>query len=178
MHYPEFITLETKRLFLKKLSLEFCDGLYSLLSDVNVVKFTEDNLVSDLEQVKLFIEKNQALYNDYGFGKWAVIDKQTNKFIGLCGFKYYPSLNKKALSYSFLNQCWGQGFATEASKAALNYAFNGLKNTNVVAWSTPDNFASLKVLEKLGFSFVRNEKWNHTQWNYYEINFNAFNAFF
>ena len=174
MRYIDFYTLETERLFLKKISLEFRDGLYRLLSDVNIVKYTEDNLMTDLAGVKSIIKKNQELYKDFGFGKWAVVNKQNNQFIGLCGFKYYQSLNKIALSYSFLKEHWSQGFATEASKAALNYAFNDLKIDTVTAWSTPDNLASLKVLDKLGFSFVQEERWGKINWYNYEININSF----
>ena len=174
MRNIDFFTLETERLYLKKMSLEHNDGLYCLLSDLNIVKYTEDVLVSDLAQIKTIIDINQHLYKQFGFGKWIVINKQTNQFVGLCGFKYYQSLNKIALSYAFLKDQWHKGFATEASKAALNYAFNDLKINSIIAWSTPDNLASLKVLEKLGFSFVQEEKWGEVNWNYYEININSF----
>jgi RimJ/RimL family protein N-acetyltransferase len=55
------------------------------------------------------------------------------------------------LSYELSPECWGRGYATEAGRAVLEYAFGRLKLDRVVAFARPDDTKSVRVIEKLGF---------------------------
>ena len=61
------------------------------------------------------------------------------------------------VSYFLDPACWGRGFATELVRASLDHAFGALALPEVGAFARPDNAASIRVLEKAGFAFVRFE---------------------
>lgn len=168
---PGKFIIETERLLLFEQTVELAADIFALYNDWDVVRFTEDNLISTPKEVINKIKKYDH-YRKYGFGKWAVIKKNNGEFIGLSGLKHYEEYDKTALSYSFLKKYWGNGYATEAAIGVLKHAFGKLNFERVIAWTTPDNKASIRVLQKSGFNYVRDEKWDDKVWEYYRIDKN------
>jgi ribosomal-protein-alanine N-acetyltransferase len=96
------------------------------------------------------IIKNWELNN---FGRWAVISKESGDLIGCAGFRSYEGLAE--LFYLLDEPYWGKGLATEIAHACLQFGFNERHFNKIVAFIRPENFASLKVLEKIGMRFVQ-----------------------
>lgn len=97
-------------------------------------------------------------YNENGIARWAVIDKLTNECIGWAGLKYCKEQlnnhnNFYELGYRFKKKHWGKGFATESSRAILDYGFKNLNTDSIFAIVGSKNENSKKVLTKLGFDF-------------------------
>jgi RimJ/RimL family protein N-acetyltransferase len=90
-------------------------------------------------------------------GRWATHLKSTGEFIGWCGLKYRPELEEIDLCYRFMQQYWGNGYATEAAKHTIDYGLADLKLKLITGRAHIENFASLKVLEKIGMQFVKEE---------------------
>jgi [ribosomal protein S5]-alanine N-acetyltransferase len=156
------------RIVLFEQNLGMKSDIFKLLSDNEVVRFTEDKLVSSEKEIERQI-LNYKESQTFGYGKWAVLEKESGRFLGLCGIKRYETYGKNALSYAFLRKEWGKGYATEASLAVVNFAFKTLNFNELIAWTTPDNLASVRVLEKSGFNFTRKELWDLITWDLYTI---------
>lgn len=103
-------------------------------------------------------------YEKNGHGKWAVIHLQSQRLIGYCGIAVTPIEGKleNELGYRFEPEFWGQGLATEAAKACLQYGLNKLNLDYILAIVEAENYASVRVLEKIGMEFVKksNDVWD------------------
>ncbi len=101
------------------------------------------------------IARGLAHFEKHGVCHWAVIEKATARLVGHCGFNLFEDGPDIELAFHFHRACWGRGYATEAARASLDYAFTVLKKNRIVALTDPRNAASIRVLEKLGFAHVR-----------------------
>ncbi len=96
--------------------------------------------------------------NDYwadsGFGPWAITRQGDGEFIGRGGLKPFPETQDVELIYALGVPNWGHGFAQEVSRASLRFAFETLGVERVVAYTTPENLRSQRVLVATGFQFL------------------------
>ncbi|MCT4666037.1 MAG: GNAT family N-acetyltransferase [Flavobacteriales bacterium] len=166
--------IESKRLILRELDISDSEDFYNLNSDPEVLKYTGDRAFSSVSEAESFLRN----YNDYkknGFGRWAVISKGSNDFIGWCGLK----LNEEKLidlGFRFFKNQWGKGYATESARASLEYGFNNLKINEVIGRASIDNKASIVVLEKLKMKFWKNDSCEGIENSvYYRINKTQYN---
>ena len=90
-----------------------------------------------------------------GFSKWAVIDKETNKLIGMSGIvkMEIDGQEQVELGYHLAKIYWGKGLGTEIARAVRDYAFNVLKLTELTAVIDKENIASQHVAEKIGMKY-------------------------
>ena len=146
--------LETKRLYLRRFILNDAKDMYLLNLDEEVLKFTGDNPFLSIGAATNFIKKYNH-YDRYDFGRWAVITKEENHFIGWCGLKYTSELDEVDIGFRFFKKYWNQGFATESAIACLDYGFKKHKLKLIVGRAMKENIYSIKVLEKIGMSFIK-----------------------
>ena len=151
------IILETDRLILREFLPEDAENIYLLNLDPEVIRYTGDP-IKDVEHAKQVLEQTilpqYALYNH---GRWAVHTKPDLEFIGWCGLKTRPERNEVDLGYRFLKSSWGKGYATEAAFASLKYGFEKLGLEMITGRAMPQNIASIRVLEKCGMQYSREE---------------------
>ena len=147
--------LESERLYLREMTPNDAENAYNLNLDPEVVKYTGDVAFESIKEARKFLE-NYTHYQEYGFGRWAVIDKKNDEYLGWCGIKYTPDLDEYDIGYRFFRKHWGKGYATESAKACLNYAFNELNIEVLVGRAMAENINSIKVLEKIGMKFFEN----------------------
>ncbi len=160
--------LETPRLLLREFERNDACSLYELNLDPQVIQFTGDNAFSSIEEARSFL-KNYAHYNTYGYGRWAVTLKPDSTFIGWCGLKYHVETQEVDLGFRFMRKFWRNGYASEAGSACIKFAFQTLKMTRLIGRAMPENTASMKLLEKLGFTFSHRIKIDSKEWLVYEI---------
>jgi RimJ/RimL family protein N-acetyltransferase len=98
----------------------------------------------------------------HGFGPWTVVTKQGGEPVAVVDL-HYAGEGIDGVGADEIEVGWvvavaarGRGVATEAAAAAIGYAFDVLGFDEVVAYTSPDNAASLRVMEKLGM-VVRGE---------------------
>lgn len=166
--------IETERLILRELQLSDADGMFELDSNPNVHLFLGNRPVKHIKESIEYIENIQKQYQNYGIGRWAVILKETNEFIGWSGIKYITDeINKHQnfyeLGYRFIEEHWGKGYASEAGKAFVDYAFKELKAEVLYAYADAGNEGSRKILEKLGFHFVNSFSYQEELEVWYEL---------
>lgn len=146
------IYLETERTYLREFTIDDALDFYNLNLDPEVLKYTGDHAFDTIEDAKSFLSGYDQ-YRKYGVGRLAVIDKQTNKFIGWCGLKYCPDRNEYDIGFRFFKEYWNQGFATETAKECIEFGFETIKMKEIVGRAMKENKASVKVLEKIGMKF-------------------------
>jgi [ribosomal protein S5]-alanine N-acetyltransferase len=149
--------LTTPRLYLRQFTLNDADKIVALNSDPEVLKYIHEPAVTTIEKAKEILEKHILPQYENNLGRWAIFIKESNTFIGWCGLKFRPELNEIDLGYRFIKQYWGNGFAYESASHVLSFAFAHLKLTTIVGRAHVDNIASLKILQKIGMQFVKEE---------------------
>lgn len=144
--------LTTKRLKLRQLTPADAENFYLLNADPEVIRYTGNDAFATIEAAKQFLEGYDH-YEKYGFGRWAVIRKEDNEFLGWCGLKYTPETDEYDIGFRFFKKYWNWGYATEAAKACLDYGLNNLKIKTIIGRAIKSNTASVKVLEKIGMTY-------------------------
>ncbi len=145
--------IETSRLILKVATLDEVHSMIELNADPDVIRFTGDgHLLNESEARKIVMERLLPQWNLYKMGRFSVYLKN-GPYIGWCGLRYFSENKEVDLGYRFMKKFWGQGYATEASLACLEYGFNTLHLDRIVAKAMPDNTNSIKVMQKLKMNF-------------------------
>lgn len=152
-------TLETDRLILREFLPTDDAGMFTLDSDPEVHRFVGNKPVQHIYESRLMIENIRKQYASNGIGRWAVILKDINEFIGWSGIKLVTDSinhhqNFHEIGYRFVQKHWGKGYATEAGLAFVDFAFNEMKVENLYAFADARNEGSRNILEKLGMRYV------------------------
>jgi RimJ/RimL family protein N-acetyltransferase len=126
-----------------------------MVSDPDVTRYTGDG-GKTLEEARRGLEERVFQdYRHYGYGRWAAVYKPTGKVIGFAGLKYLDDVGEVDLGYRFFKEYWGRGLATEASRAILTHGFGTLRLQRVIGIADVENKASMRVLEKVGFTLEK-----------------------
>ena len=96
-----------------------------------------------------------ASYERFGFGLYRVELRESGEPIGMCGLLKRDALPDVDVGFAFLPRFWSKGYAFESASAVLAHARDALGRGRILAITTPDNVASIRLLEKLGFRFER-----------------------
>ena len=153
------LRLETERLELRPLALDDLDGLASMLGDAEALTFWGGPL--DREGARRWIERNLARYKADGFGRCAVIMRETGELVGDCGLitTLVEGRPEVELGWIVRRAHWGRGIATEAGAAWRDFAFDAIGQDRIVSMISADIVASRRVAEKLGMSVEREARW-------------------
>jgi len=143
--------IKTKRLILRQITQDDFTDLCEILQDADVMYFWEHTFSES--QVQEWIDRQLKRYEQTGVGVWIAIEKETGKTVGQIGLVYGDIEGEDVLELTYMlkKAYWGKGFAFEGGKACLDYAFKEMKMDKVYAPIRPENQASVKVAEKLGF---------------------------
>jgi len=121
-----------------------------IMTNPAVTKYLADGKDKTPESVKEMLARFEAVWDEQGFGVFAVAETASGNIIGHCGF--LPMKDSVELLYAFDTSVWGKGYATEAGQAVLDNAKKRFGWTEIHAITWPQNEASSAVLKKLGFS--------------------------
>lgn len=155
MNKKPFI-LKTERLLLREFEPQDASDLYALNGDPAVLKYTGDTAFESIQEAKNFVLGYTA-YKEWGFGRWAVLTRKDGRFIGWCGLKKHPS-GMVDLGFRFFRNEWNKGYATEAARACIQYGANPLGLDSIVGRTARENKGSIKVLEKIGMKYWKNDE--------------------
>ena len=151
------IVIETDRLLLRRFTEDDASLLYELNLDPEVIRYTHDPVIDVEHAKKVLNEVILPQYILYGHGRWVVHLRSNLGFTGWCGLKYLSETNEVDLGYRFMKKFWGNGYATEAALACIEYGFGKLDLRQIVGRALPGNLASIKVLEKCGMKYLHEE---------------------
>lgn len=148
--------LETDRLILRRLSVEDAKFILELLNDPSFLRFIGDKKVRSLDDARSYILSGPiASYERFGFGLFLTELREPSVPIGICGLLKRDTLEDVDIGFAFLPEFCGQGFGFESAKATMTYGKDVIGLKRIVAITSPDNDASIALLEKLGFTFER-----------------------
>ncbi|MBE2237186.1 MAG: GNAT family N-acetyltransferase [Caldilineaceae bacterium] len=145
-------TLRTLRLQLRPFTEADTDAIFALQSNPRVLRYWDAPPWQERAQAERFIARCRQMEQE-GSGARLVIERTAdNLFIGWCSLMQWNAAYRSAmLGYCLDEPAWGQGFATEAADALLQWAFNTLDLNRVQSEADTRNAASDRVLAKLGF---------------------------
>jgi RimJ/RimL family protein N-acetyltransferase len=146
--------ITTARLHLRRPTLDDLDAHYARVGSDPQVTWTHQ--VQSRDQAQAALEGHIRHWAQHGFGMWMVIERATQQLLGQGGLQLLEDGSEVELGYYLGRSAWGRGLATELGMAVLRYGFTHLHLPQIVAVVRPENHASQRVLEKLGFELLRN----------------------
>jgi RimJ/RimL family protein N-acetyltransferase len=148
--------LETDRLVLRRLDPADAPFIRDLVNDPDWLRHIGDRGVRTLDDARAYIRNGPVdMYARLGFGLYLVALKESHVPIGVCGLLQREALEEVDVGFAFLPAYRGKGYALEAAAATLAYGRRALGLRRIVAIVSPDNHASVRLLEKLGLRFER-----------------------
>jgi RimJ/RimL family protein N-acetyltransferase len=146
--------LETERLALRRLTADDAEFVRELVNEPSWIRFIGDRGVRTLDDARAYLENGPvAMYRRFGFGLWVVELKETGEATGLCGLIKRDALADVDIGFALLPRYWNRGYALESARAVLAYGREVLELDRIVAITSPDNAASIRLLEKIGLRF-------------------------
>jgi ribosomal-protein-alanine N-acetyltransferase len=148
--------LKSKRLGFRCWSREDLPLAHALWGDLEVTRFFGGPFSE--EEIGKRLEREINRMEKYGFQYWAIHLLSDGEHVGCCGLRpYRPEDGAPELGFHLRPKYWGKGLAAEAARAAIAYAFETLGAKALSAGHHPENLASKKVIEKLGFEYTHDE---------------------
>lgn len=160
---PGTPALHTERLILREFTPDDTPALARVLGDPEVMRHSVGGVLSEQATGK-FIDWCRHSYHQHGFGPWAVVDKSSSTLAGFCGLnaERVDEEDEIEIGYRLATSFWGKGLGTEAARGALSHGFDKLGIDSLIAIVEPANIASVKVIQKLGFSgFIHTQYYRH-----------------
>ncbi len=152
--FAKIPTLTTKRLTLRKLLPSDYRDMYEYASREDVTEYLLWYPHASENQTYTYLNNIQQSYKNGDYCDWAVTVTETGKMIGTCGFTAINVENRRAeVGYVLNPEYWGNGYATEAVSAAIEFAFKELSMNRVEAHFISGNERSLAVMKRCGMTF-------------------------
>ena len=165
-------SIETERLLLRRFRPDDLDELAKLFADPDVMRYVGNGQPIDRNEAERALRSIINHWERHGFGRWAVVDKQSNEFIGFGGLR--SLFDTPEVVYHFSKENWGKGLATELARASLRFGFEDRGFDRIVAVAKPENRASIHVMQKLGMRFEMKTSYYNIEVVQYEITRNEF----
>jgi ribosomal-protein-alanine N-acetyltransferase len=161
--------IETARLRLRPFAAQDLDAIHGIWVEPEVRRYLWDGEQISKEKAETVLASSIESFENYGFGIWAVILRESGDLIGFCGFRYLDDTPEIELTYGISTPYWGMGFATEGAKAAIRYGFEEVGLDRIVGIADTENIASRRVLEKVGMRFEQHTSHEGRDETHYEI---------
>lgn len=146
--------LKTKRLILRNWTDADLEPYCDMCADQDVMRYFPSVLTR--QESMDMAKKIRSLISARGWGFWAVELKEHSGFIGFVGLHvpkpYLPFSTCVEVGWRLRKEYWGNGYASEAAKASIDFGFSKLKLNEIVAFTAAINRPSIRVMERIGMS--------------------------
>lgn len=149
--------LQTDRLLLRRYCAADVEPFAALNADPVVMECFPAPLTR--AHTEALVERLETHFDAHGFGFWALEDKSSGALLGFTGIQHTPFVAEFTpcveIGWRLQRAAWGRGYASEAARAALQYAFAILQLDRVVSFTAVQNLRSRAVMERLGLRYLR-----------------------
>lgn len=150
--------IETRRLFLRLPEPADAQALMEIHLDPEVLAQGLVTLTAPPGGIDVALRNIDAMlrhWKQYGYGRWSVVERATGEVIGCVGFFHRQEESEIELGWIIRRSHWGNGFASEAAQAAVDWAWQSTTIDHIVSLIRPDDARSQRVAEKCGQRFER-----------------------
>lgn len=167
--------LETTRLKLEPFKDSHYEGLRVMDNDPNVMRYINKGIVKTPEETWEGIRRVKARWVKYGFSWWAIKEKSSDIIVGAACLQHLANVDGAPLElgWRLVPKHNGKGYATEAAKAIIEFAVEGIGATYLVAVADPENIPSHRVMQRLGMTYKAIEQHYDELCVVYELNINS-----
>ncbi len=165
--------LETVRLYLEPVTAKDSPVLHTILTDKFVRRYLCDGQILPISQTTEILETVLDTFNSKDYGLWLVYVKQTSELIGIAGLYSFFSEPQPQLLYALLPPYQKKGYATEASRSIIDYAFRKLGYTYLHASCDKPTTASVAVMKRLGMYWLKEDVIDGKPLVFYQLNKDA-----
>jgi pimeloyl-ACP methyl ester carboxylesterase/RimJ/RimL family protein N-acetyltransferase len=148
------VVIETDRLALRPLERGDLDEFVALHNDPQVVRFMRR---LDRQQAGERLRAIESEWEQCGYGMFAVSERASGSFVGRAGLKYWPEFDETEVGWALRGEACGEGYATEAARAAIAWGFRSFGLSYLTAMIRPANARSIAVAQRLGMAPLREE---------------------
>jgi ribosomal-protein-alanine N-acetyltransferase len=145
----------TERLTLRHFHILDSEPIFQVFGDPQVMHFGDG--IQTKEWVRDWLRTClERYYQTWGFGPYAIVERQSQEMIGYCGLFFFPDINGQPeveIGYRLARSVWGRGYATEAASTVRDFAFSTLGMKRLIAIIDPSNTPSIHVAEKIGMRY-------------------------
>lgn len=166
-HNKPWTILTTARCIVREITLDDIDDLYNIYSDEDTKRYIEDLYPNKEEEIEFTREYILNQYRFYEYGIWVVIEKSSGKLIGRAGLSDRDGYDTTEIGFIFDKKYWGQGYAYEVCSAITKYAKEELLMEKLISFTKKENLRSIRLLERLGFSFLESKNLELGSFNMY-----------
>ncbi|PIE94586.1 GNAT family N-acetyltransferase [Bacillus fungorum] len=159
----------TKRLFMRKPTIEDVDYFYNILKEEAVGKWLAKSRGMSKEEVNDYIGQLISHWEQYDFGVWLLVNRNTGKLLGHCGLRKVNETGEIEIMYLLAPEYWGNGYASEAVEASIQYAIETMNGKRIIARVKVANENSKKLLRKLGFTYTHDVDYSGRLLSYFEL---------
>ncbi len=148
--------VETERAIIRSFNKNDIPEYAKIVTDPEVMKYIADGKTQSFEEAKQYIEDVIAFERINGYSRYAVINKNSAKLMGFCGYKIFN--DDLDFGWRYSREYWNQGYGIEKAKKVFEYGKSILKFNEIVCISYPENKGSVKIIEKLGMKYFETIK--------------------
>jgi ribosomal-protein-alanine N-acetyltransferase len=147
--FPEIVT---RNLILRRINPVEAKNFFEIMSDEQVMQYYDDETFENIQQAADQIAAWENGYQARRTIRWGIHLKDDDRLIGTCGFYgIHPWHRRAGIGYELGRSHWRKGIMTEALQAIIETGFREMGLNRIEAVVMPENLASIKLLEKLGF---------------------------
>ncbi len=150
-----FASIETERLILRPPTNADLDNWASrIFADPEVMRYTPKRDMTPYERAERALRVSSENWTAHGYGGWIIRDKLDEQLLGSCDLDQ-EELGEVELGYVLAKAYWGKGIATETARAVVRFAFETVRLERLAAVVVPENIASWRLLENMGFIYEK-----------------------
>lgn len=146
--------LQASHLVLSPLQDSDSEVLHRIYQSEGVLRFFPNPDPPPLERVQRFVANQQTHWEKFGYGNWGILPEGQGEIVGWAGLQYLPELNETEVGFLIDRSFWGKGYATEAALVSVKYGFAHCNLIYIIALVHAENFASRRVINKCGMTYV------------------------
>ena len=163
------IIVETDRLIIREFEVDDVLSLYKIESDPRIIEFIPWSKLSNLNETRKQINKYISSYKKNKLNSWAVVIKETKEAIGITQLIYSNKIKGVEIGTKISPDYWSMGYASELSKAIVDYGLNKLGIDEIIAVTDINNAGAIKSLINMGMTLKKYGYYNGAEAVFYSL---------